>query len=411
MDDEFSAEFFAANRARLREALGDVQAAVFTGNGLVQRNGDTTFKFRQDSSFWYLTGITEPDITLVMDGDEEFLILPGRDIVREAFDGVVSAEMLSARSGIGHVLGEDEGWKRLHHVAGKARHLATFEAAPLYIERHGFYRNPARARLIEHVTSHDKKIEVIDAREHAVRLRMIKQPVEVAAIRQAIDVTIASLEAITSAERLKAYRHEYEIEADLTREFRRRGCGHAFEPIVASGPRACQLHYIANNGAVDADGLLILDVGAEHGLYAADISRTVAIGTPSDRQRQVHESVLAVQDFALTLLKPGTMLTEYEKQVEQRLGEELRKLGVIKDDSRESIRKYYPHAASHFMGLDVHDVGDYQEPLAEGMVLTCEPGIYIPEEAIGVRIEDDVIISADGHEVLTAASPRLLYSE
>lgn len=410
-DISFPSDFFAANRARLR-GLPDGPAAdnltVLTANGLLQRNADTTYKYRQDSSFWYLTGISEPDIILVMDGDEEYLILPGRDAVREAFDGAVTAEMLTARSGIATVLDEAAGWQKLGERVKKAKRLATLEAAPAYVERHGLYTNPVRARLAGRLRDCNQDFELLDLREQLARLRAIKQPAELQAIRQAIEVTAAGLDFVTSAERLQAYAHEYEIEADLTREFRRRGYGHAFDPIIAAGARACQLHYLANDGPLAAGQLLIFDVGAEVNTYAADISRTVAIGQPTKRQQQVFEAVCEVQDFALSLLKPGTISADYEKDIEAIMGEKLRELGLIKTVDREAVRKYYPHATSHFLGLDVHDVGDYRQPLEAGMVLTCEPGIYIPEEGIGVRIEDDILITAGGHEVLSRQLPRAL---
>ena len=152
--------------------------------------------------------------------------------------------------------------------------------------------------------------------------------------------------------------------------------------------------------------LVLLDVGAESSQYAADISRTYAIGEPTKRQQQIHEAVIEVQDYAFGLLKPGVMLAEYEKQVTHFMGEKLRSLGLIKNVEDDEIRKYFPHATSHFLGYDVHDVGDYSRPLEPGVVMTVEPGIYIPEEGIGVRIEDDVLITTTGIEILTEQLPR-----
>jgi Xaa-Pro aminopeptidase len=207
------------------------------------------------------------------------------------------------------------------------------------------------------------------------------------------------------------YAQEYEIEADLTRGFRRRGAmGHAFEPIVAGGERACTLHNVANNGQLSSDELLLLDVGAEVRHYAADITRTYSIGTPSRRQQAVFDAVLEVQQFAFSLLKPGALLKENEQQIEQFMGEKLRELGLIKNIEHDEVRKFYPHSTSHFLGLNVHDIGDYSRPLEPGMVLTVEPGMYIPDEKIGVRIEDDVLITDDGYEILTDRLPRSLGS-
>jgi Xaa-Pro aminopeptidase len=232
------------------------------------------------------------------------------------------------------------------------------------------------------------------------------------AIQTAIDVTIDGLKYVTAKTRLPKYAYEYEVEADLSRQFRRAGFHHAFEPIVASGERACQLHYMANAGALAADELLIFDVGAEAHGYAADISRTVALGGsergPTRRQQAVYDAVCEVQDYALAMLKPGTINVEYEKEVESFMGEKLRELGLIKTIEHEAVRKYFPHATTHFLGLDAHDVGDYRQPMEPGMVMVCEPGIYIPEEGIGVRIEDDLVITPDGHTVLSVGIPRQL---
>ncbi len=179
---------------------------------------------------------------------------------------------------------------------------------------------------------------------------------------------------------------------------------------MANGQRAVTLHNVENNGSLDGAETTVLDVGAEVCHYAADITRTVMAKKPSQRQQAVYDAVLDVQEFALGMLKPGTVLKEYEQKVEHYMGEKLTALGLIDDTSHEAVRKYYPHATSHFLGLDVHDVGDYTLPLEPGMVLTCEPGIYIPEEGIGVRIEDDILITENGHKVLSAGLPSRLYA-
>jgi Xaa-Pro aminopeptidase len=186
-----------------------------------------------------------------------------------------------------------------------------------------------------------------------------------------------------------------------------RGSGHAFEPIVAGGPRACTLHNVANSGKLSADELVLMDVGAEIEHYAADITRTISLnGSPSRRQQAVHAAVLEVQEFALGLLKPGILLKEYEQQIEHFMGEKLRELGLIKIITHDGVRAYYPHATSHFLGLNVHDVGEYDRPLEPGVVMTVEPGIYIASEGIGVRIEDDVLVTPKGPKILSSKLPR-----
>jgi Xaa-Pro aminopeptidase len=236
---------------------------------------------------------------------------------------------------------------------------------------------------------------------------MIKQAAELEAIQLAIDITAAGIKEATKASKLKNYAYEYELEAELTRNFRMRGSGHAFEPIVAGGPRACTLHNVANSGKLSADELVLMDVGAEIEHYAADITRTISLnGSPSRRQQAVHAAVLEVQEFALGLLKPGILLKEYEQQIEHFMGEKLRELGLIKIITHDGVRAYYPHATSHFLGLNVHDVGEYDRPLEPGVVMTVEPGIYIASEGIGVRIEDDVLVTPKGPKILSSKLPR-----
>lgn len=404
MTQTFTHQFFAANRARLRERLGDGRPIVVTANGLLQRGADSAYPFAQDANFWYLTGIEEPDVTLVMDGEREFLLVPGREATREAFDGAVDAKLLTDQSGITDILDEINGWNRLDGLLTVNPAVATLANAPTYIPELGMYANPARARLLERLHKHLDTLEVVDIRPELARLRMIKQPVELAAIEQAIAATSQTLNALLTTSKLRRYRHEYQLEADIARGFRLSGAsGHAFAPIVAGGQRACTLHNVANAAPLGLNELIVCDVGAEVSHYAADITRTVVRGTPTDRQRAVYQAVQAAQAYALGLLKPGVKLASYEHKVANFVGQQLKSLGLIKKLDHDDIRRYFPHATSHFMGLNVHDVGDYQQPLKEGMVLTCEPGIYIAEEGIGVRIEDDVLITKDGNRVLSAA--------
>jgi Xaa-Pro aminopeptidase len=409
MSVTFTPEFFAGNRERLRQLFQGTAPIVITANGLLQRGGDSAFPFRQDSSFWYLTGINDPDITLVMDKAREYLIVPARGDSRVAFDGAVDAGALKRVSGVATVFDDSVGWRQLSARLAKVKHVATLAALPAYIEAHGMYTNPARATLIDRLKSEKDGLELLDISMHLANLRMIKQPIELEAIRAAIDITVDTMREVSRPATLKKYAYEYEVEADLTRGFRRRGAsGHAFEPIVAAGKHACTLHNVANNGSLASDELLLMDVGADVNGYAADITRTVSLSVPSKRQQAVFDAVLDVQRFALTLMKPGNTIKDNEQRIEQYMGEKLRELGLIKTISHEEVRHYYPHATSHFLGLNVHDVGDYNRALEPGMVLTVEPGIYIAAEGIGIRIEDDVLITGDGCEILTDRLPRQL---
>lgn len=410
MTMEFGSEFFSGNRERLRQLFTGTAPIVMTANGLQQRAGDEPHPFKQDGSFWYLTGLDVHDLILVMDKGREYLIIPKREAVIEAFEGAIDPAELTRISGIKEIYNEKDGWKVLGSRIKKVQHVATLAANPPYIEYLGMYTNPARRRLIRRIKEINPNIELLDLRQHLSRMRMVKQPIEIEALTRAIDITHESLKDIARPSKFSKYAYEYEIEADLSRNFRRRGADaqHAFTPIVASGVRGCTMHHIKNDAPLSSDELVVMDVGASYGNYSADVTRTLHLGgKPSRRQQQVHEAVCEAQDYAYSLLKPGVLMREYEKQMEVFVGEKLRELGLIKTITRGAVREqYFPHATSHFLGIDTHDAGDYDEPLKPGVVLTVEPGIYIRDEAIGVRIEDDIVITDEGCEILGKIMPR-----
>lgn len=405
MMPEFSADFFRQNRERLRTLFTGTAPVVLTANSQLQRNGDNSYFFRQDSSFWYLTGLDDSDLVLVLDKGKEYLILPPeREASKIAFDGAIVAEELARISGIEEVYDQKTGWKKLESRLKKVQHVATLAAAPVFIEWHEMYSNPARARLIARMKEANPEAELLDLRPHMLRMRSIKQPIELQAMQQAIDITVDTLKDVTR--KLSKYDYEYQIEADITHGFRRRGAlGHSFNPIVASGANTCKLHYGTNNDSLDSARMLYMDIGAEYRHYAADITRTYFLEKPNKRERQVYNAVVEAHALAMTLIKPGATIRDNEKKMEQFIGEKLRELGLIRSIGKEQVRKYYPHALSHHVGLDPHDVADYDRPLESGMVLAVEPGIYIPEEGIGVRIEDNVLVTAGGLEILTKKAP------
>ena len=207
---------------------------------------------------------------------------------------------------------------------------------------------------------------------------------------------------------------EYEIEAELLHEFvRKRSRGFAYGPIIASGKNACVLHYTQNNMECNAGDVLLLDVAAEYANYASDLTRCLPVsGTFTKRQKNVYNAVLRVMRGAMDMLKPGTKLDDYHKEVGKLMEEELIKLRLLKltdvrkqDPNNPLYKKYFMHGTSHFLGLDVHDVGDRYRPFEEGMVFTCEPGIYIPEESLGIRLENDILITKKGHDDLMKNIP------
>jgi Xaa-Pro aminopeptidase len=407
MQTHFNASFFTANRRALRERLNTSAPIVLAAHGILQRNGDSAYPFQQDSNFWYLTGLEDPDLVLIMTVSGDYLIVPARNAVRQIFDGETDTAALTTQSGISSIENERTGWRRLQQEVATKLETYVCGATALYDSGHGLWANPATHRLHRKLKRSYRDIKLFPIDSHLAALRVIKQPDELAAIQSAIDVTTETINSVSS--QLQSFTHEYELEAAISQGFRSRGAsGHGFSPIVANGSHATILHNVANSGVLKSDALTVLDIGAEVDHYSADITRTLVVGLPSLRQHAVYQAVLEVQDYALSLLKPNTLPYEYEKDVALFMGKQLRQLGLINRVDYASVRRYYPHSTSHFLGLDVHDVGNYREPLQTGMVLTCEPGIYIPEEGIGVRIEDDVLITSTGNQVLSAACPRVL---
>ncbi|HET8708862.1 MAG TPA: aminopeptidase P N-terminal domain-containing protein, partial [Candidatus Saccharimonadales bacterium] len=236
MQTEFSSDFFAGNRARLRQLFTGTAPIVLTANGLLQRGADSTYPFQQDATFWYLTGVDDPDIVLVCDRDKEYLIVPERDQSRTTFDGAVNETELMRKSGITTILAGESGWKQLNSRLKKVKHVATLPAAPAYIERYGMYSNPARRRLIRTMKEANNALELLDLSQHIALMRMVKQPTELAAIRAAVHITCDTLKAALKPAKRAKYSYEYEVEAELSRGFRAGGgSGHSFEPIVAGG--------------------------------------------------------------------------------------------------------------------------------------------------------------------------------
>ncbi len=410
MNETFSADFFIGNRKRLFDVIDGQPLIVLTAHGQLQRSADNTFAFQQDSSFWYLTGVEYADVIVVIEDGTSYAIIPSRGTVREAFDGAIDVKKLQQETGIDEVLDENAGWDRLSGQLKKVHTYATLAPNPPYFDAYGVYANPARAALADRIKGINSALETIDIRQDVARLRMVKQPLEIKALQTAIDITIDTMLEVMQPAVLANYTHEYQIDADLTRGFRYKGArGHAFDPIVAGGANATTLHNVANDAPLNVSDLVVLDVGAEYKHYCADITRTVSVGgKPSERQQAVHRAVLEMQEYAIGQIKAGILLKEYEKDIEQKMGEKLIELGLITENTHENVRTYYPHSTSHFLGIDPHDAGDYSMPLPEGAVITVEPGIYIPEEGIGVRIEDDVFVTENGCTVLSGKLPKAL---
>ena len=398
---EFKSDFFIGNRTRLRERFKGTAPIVLSANGLLQKSADTAYEFCQDSSFWYLTGVNEPSVVLVMDKTSEYLILPEIDPRREVFDGEINTDKLKKISGIDEVLSNEEGWGRLSRRVKKVKHIATLKPSPEYIAPLDMYANPARAHLVRQFTALNPELKLIDLNKDLARLRSVKSAVEIEAINYAIVHTTRIFKQIKR--RLASYQSENDILAEIMHYATANQLGLGYDPVIASGKNGLTLHYSGGNCRINKSPL-ILDIGLSWQGYAADITRTL-LPQQTKRFIQVHRAVYEIQQKAISMLKPGAILSDYEEAVSQYAGEKLRELGLIKTVEPKFIKRFYPHSTSHFLGLDVHDVGDYSEPIKTGMVLTVEPGIYIRQEGFGVRIEDDVLITDTGSVVLSNKLP------
>ncbi|AHB41901.1 aminopeptidase P [Candidatus Saccharibacteria bacterium RAAC3_TM7_1] len=388
--------FFTRNRSSLIQGLGG-GLIVLSAYNRTQRRSDMAAAFSQEPNFWYLTGIDEPDWLVIIDGTERksWLVMPETDEVHQVFEGGLSADEAAEQSGISTIIAAKDFDPLLRQL--RRKHAAVYTVGPPPEARYfNFVLNPS-------LKKNQQKLErifddVIDCRKDLAKMRAIKQPEEIKAIQRAINVTTAAFESIRHD--IESYRYEYEIEADFTHAFRRSGMtGHAYEPIVAAGKNACTLHYIANSGSIKKNALILMDIGAEAGGYAADITRTIQKGTASKRQLAVHRAVEEAQRRIIALLEPELNVEEYQRQVDEVMNEALKQLDLY--NGEESIRRYMPHAVSHGLGIDVHDSLGGTRYLKSGMVLTVEPGIYIPEEGIGVRIEDGILITESGHRNLS----------
>lgn len=367
----------------------------------LQRQNDTAFQFQQEANFWYLTGIEQPDWLVIINGStgEEWLVKPEVDEVHEVFDGSLDAKRASEISGIKKVVSHDEGMALLRKLAKKHSVVYTIDNPP-YSDRFNFSLNPAisaNKKMLERIFT-----SVVDCQKELTKLRAVKQPEEIRAIQKAIDLTIEGFEVAKGS--LQTAKFEYELEAEFSYLFKRRGGhDHAYDPIIAAAGNACTLHYIDNDTKVNSKQLVLMDVGARVDGYAADITRTYVKGAATKRQKEIHQAVEAAHHDIIALVAPELPVEEYMRKVDERMKVALKDVGLLRDENDTDIyRKYFPHAISHGLGIDVHDSLGGTRFFQSGMVLTVEPGIYIPEEGIGVRIEDDILITKDGHKNLSA---------
>lgn len=398
---------FVENRKKFKNNLKPNSLAVFFSNDIMPTNADGSMGFRQNSDLFYLSGIDQEDTILVIFPDvkdgkhKEILFVKETSELIAIWEGAkLNKAQATEVSGIEHIY-----W---HHDFEKVMKAFFVQAEHIYLNS-----NEHTRRYIDTETAQDRlnkrimtaypmhKFERSAPIMH--RIRALKSTQEIDLIQQACDITEKGFRRLLGF--VKPGVWEYEIEAELIHEFvRNRSRGFAYGPIVASGKNACVLHYVENNQQCKDGELILLDVAAEYANYASDLTRCVPVnGKFSKRQKEIYNAVLRVHRASTKLLVPGQTFEKYNKEVGVLMTEELLKLGLLKtedvkkqDPAWPAYKKYFMHGTSHFLGLDVHDVGFFQEPIQAGMVFTVEPGIYVLEEGLGIRIENNFLVTTNG---------------
>lgn len=380
-------ETFRARRAALLDSLGDGTAVLYSRG----RNGDTGY--RADADFWYLTGVDEPGAVLVLapgEVDRQVLLLPPRDMDAERWTGPHPSlsESLRVAWGMDRVrrTGSLDGM-----LVNNMKHSPVLQLISGLVSPDA--EVPPDLELYHKVTARIPGVSLENSSRFLERMRMVKTEAEIAAIEQAIEVTHQGITDVLAA--LEPGLTEFRLDGILEDSFKGQGAQYmAFPPIVGSGEETTVLHYEKRNRTVEAGDLLLLDVGAEWDRYAADISRTLPVdGTFTPEQARIYDIVLRAQNAAIDAVKPGMTV----RQIHEIARAVIQKAGYVDE---------FIHSTSHHLGLDVHDVADYGIPLEPGMVITVEPGIYLQGREIGVRIEDDVLVTRNGHRLLSEGIPR-----
>jgi len=400
-------KLFIENRKAFVAQMDAHSLAVFNSNDTFPISADSTMPFQQHRDIFYLSGVDQEESILVIspfstnkDHREVLFLKETNDLIAVWEGEKLDKKQAFETSGIKTVY-----WLDQFDVIFKQM-MAETEAIYLNTNEHLRADTSVETREDRFI----KKVKV-DFPAHQVRksapimhrIRSVKSDIEIELMQKACDITKSGIERILKF--IEPGVMEYEIEAEFMHEFlRNRSAGFAYTPIVASGASACVLHYIQNNKECKDGDVILLDVGAEYANYASDLTRSLPVnGRYSDRQKAVYNSVLNVKKKAEKLLVPGTLIGEYHKEVGLLMQDELLKLKLIdktdiknQDPNWPAYKKYFMHGTSHFIGLDTHDLGIYTEEIKAGMAFTCEPGIYIPEEGLGIRIEDDLIVQKSG---------------
>lgn len=400
-------ELFRYNRNRFARKMTSDSIAIFHSNDLMPRSGDTYYTFRQNSSLFYLSGIDQPETVVVLfpdcikEGFEEvaFIRKPDDQLLRWEGDSLSTDEARHI-SGIDKIYYLEDMDAILRELILLSKRIYVNLNESVFLQTDLNMRNERQAKVLQqHYPAH----KYHRAGPLLKKLMMIKSQPEVDLVREAIRISDLAFRRLLPI--IEPGIMEYEVEAELTYEIlRHRANGHAYPPIIASGKNATVLHYQRNDRRCQDGELLLLDFGAEYANYACDISRTVPVsGQFTDRQRNLYLAVMRVLQVAQETLTPGTSLDEHQREVGKAMESELLDLGLIdrtdiRRQSKEApvYKRYFMHGTSHHLGLDVHDLSNPYEPLQAGMLLTCEPGIYLPEEGIGIRLENDILVTDDG---------------
>jgi Xaa-Pro aminopeptidase len=409
-------ELFVQNRQRFTKQMDRNSIAIFVSNDEVPSNGDAIYTFRQNSDVYWLSGVTQEDSMVILFPDNpdpkyrEVLVLVRPNELKEKWDGKrLRVNEAQAISGIKTIVWLDT----LDGLLQPWIHLAD----NIYLDSNENDRksNLVRSRDYRYIDEMKSRYPLHNYRRAArlmKDLRGVKTALEVEVLQKAIDITEETFRRLLRF--VKPGVMEYEIEAEIMHSFiTQRATGPAYNCIIASGDRARTLHYVSNNEECKAGELILMDFGAEYGGYCADLTRTIPVsGKFTRRQKTVYNACLHLHDYAKSLLKPGISILDYTDKVGEEATLQFLKIGLLKktdvkneDPENRAYRKYLYHGISHHLGIDVHDLGTRTEPIKAGMVFTVEPGIYIEEEQMGIRIENNVWITRNGNRDLMKNIP------
>jgi Xaa-Pro aminopeptidase len=399
---------FIGNRKKLVSTLEPNSVAILFSNDEMPRSADQAFPFRQNPDLFWLSGIDQEQSILIIYPDCPNPIYKEALFIRKTNEHIAvweghkyTQEEARKTSGIEQIFWEDSFEAILPSIMSYADKIYLNLNENDRANNKVPYKDIRFANEVKfQYPAHElKRLGPIMA-----KLRAIKHPLEIEIIKKACNITRDAF--LRTLRFVKTGVYEYEIEAEIIHEFiKQRATGHAYAPIIASGKNACILHYVDNNQICKDNDLILMDFGAEYANYAADLTRTIPVnGKFSARQKEVYNAVLRVMNEAKKMLKPGIILSEYNLAVGKIMEEELIKLNLLKtedvakqDEKNPLYKKYFMHGTSHFLGIDVHDIGNRYAPMQIGNVFTCEPGIYIPEENIGIRLENDIYIGESGN--------------